>query len=378
MRAIRPTDAVLTGAGCVTALGRTLAETHTALAAGSNGVHAVGDAAPAMDQAAVLEAPFLRVDVPDELEAQIKFLNGAGELAVEACAEAMLESALMSAPYEDTRRGLYLSQMDSYDWSCPEFHNAMRGATDDLAGDVDPVELNASAKRRVKPFFMLESLKNNAFSFLATWFGLRGANTSVAGFSGPTWTCLDMAVRSLARGSLDAAVVVGAARPTSGVARAELQANAVPTAAGDGAGALVFERRADAVARGIAGRAIVLGSGAATIAPPEGSWAPPTAALLAAARVTLAEAEVGPGELGGVIAPGLGESGLLEALEELPATAGVPLRSIKPHTGHLALASDAVEVALAAASLAEGDGAPVLVLTAGLLGQAGAVVLARA
>jgi hypothetical protein len=79
-----------------------------------------------------------------------------------------------------------------------------------------------------------------------------------------------------------------------------------------------------------------------------------------------------------VLAPGLGEAGLREALEGLEATAGVVLRTLKPQTGHLALASDAVEVALAAASLAVGDGAPVLLLTAGLLGQAGAIVLVRA
>ena len=241
MRAIRPTDSVITGAGCVTAIGRDLAASHAAIAAGETGIRTLDDAAAGsgMERAAVIDAPHLRIDVPDEMEPQIKFLNGAGGLAVEACTEAITQAGLMEAPYEDTMRGLYLSQMDSYDWSCPEFHNAGRslGDPDDAWDDL---AMNKAANRKVKPFFMLESLKNNAFSFLATWYGLRGANTSVAGFSGPTWTCFDMAARSLARGSLDAAIVLGAARPTSGVARAEMQAQGVEPVAGDGAAAVSY------------------------------------------------------------------------------------------------------------------------------------------
>ena len=378
MRDIRPTDAAITGLGCVTALGRTLAENHAAVAAGKTAVRALDDAAAGsgMETAAVVEAPFLRVAVPDELEPQIKFLNGAGGLAADACSEAIAQAGLLDAPYEDTMRGLYLSQMDSYDWSCPEFHNAGAAMPE---GD-EPWEqalMNKTANRKVKPFFMLESLKNNAFSFLATWYGLRGANTSVAGFSGPTWACFDMAARSLARGSLDAAIVLGAARPTSGVARAEMDAQEVRIPAGDGAGALVLERHGEALARGAAVHAVLLGFGAATIAPEEGSWAPTTEALVAAAGQALDQAGIEPGELAAVIAPALGERGLAEALADVPAAAGAPLRAFKPQVGHCGLAAEVVEAGLAVAALEAEDARPVLLLSAGLLGQAGALVLAR-
>lgn len=378
MRDIRPTDAAVTGTGCVTALGRTLAESHAAVAAGQAGVRTVDDTAAdsGMERAAVIDAPFLRIEVPDEMEPQIKFLNGAGELAVEACTEAVAQAALLDAPYEDTMRGLYLSQMDSYDWSCPEFHNAGAALPE---GDEpwDQQLVNKTANRKVKPFFMLESLKNNAFSFLATWYGLRGANTSVAGFSGPTWTCFDMAARSLARGSLDAAIVLGAARPTSGVARAEMDAQDVRAPAGDGAGALVLERHGEATARGAGVHAVILGLGAATVAPEEGDWAPPTEALVAAATQALDEAGMEPGELAAVVAPALGERGLAEALADLPAAAGAPLRAFKAQIGHCGLAAEPVEACLAIAAMDEEDAGPILVLTAGLLGQAGALVLAR-
>ena len=103
------------------------------------------------------------------------------------------------------------------------------------------------------------------------------------------------------------------------------------------------------------------------------------------ARSALADADAQRGELLGVVAPGLGEVGLADALAALPATAGLPVVSWKPQTGHMALASDAVEAALAARAVRDGvlPGAPagagggaVLLLTAGILGQAGAFVIA--
>ena len=377
MRAPGPRDAAITGAGCVTALGFGLAATWQAIQAGATGVRALADA-PAgsgMEYAALVERPYLRVAVPRELEPQVKFLNGAGELAVEATAEAMAQAGLLAAGIAPEMRGLYLSQMDSYDWSCHEFHDAVRHATEDLAVPPPQEALNRASTRRVKPFFMLESLKNNAFSFLATMFELRGANTSIAGFAGPTWLCLDMGMRSLARGSVDAAVLVAAARPASEVARAELHALGLDLVPGEAAAALVLERLAGATARGADVRAVVLGTGASTRRPREGDSAPTPEGLVDAARAALAAAEIAPGELAAVIAPAVGEGDLLAALGDLEAAAGVPTRAFKAETGHCSLASDLLETALAVEALRAGGGGAVLLLTAGALGQVGAVVL---
>ncbi|MDA1193639.1 MAG: beta-ketoacyl synthase N-terminal-like domain-containing protein [Planctomycetota bacterium] len=377
MRTLGDDDVVITGVGCVTALGHDLASSHAAILTGRSAVTAQGDASPrsGMARAAVIAEPLLRSKVPEELEPQIKFLNGAGRLAADACAEAVAASNLLASPYPDARRGLYLAQMDSYDWSCPEFHNAFRAATEDLDADIDAQVLNRAAARHVKPFFMLESLKNNAFSFLATGYGLRGANTSVAGYAGPTWTCFDMAVRSVRSRRLDAAVVLGAARPTSGVARAELQAHGLTFAPGDGAAAFVLERRAEALARGALIRGVVVGSAGRTVAPRGGSLAPSTLALCSAAEAALAEAGAVAEDLAVVVVPGAGQSDLERTLDGLPATCGVGRSAYKDQLGHCGLAADAVEAALALASLEPGSGA--LVLSAGLLGQAGALVLLR-
>jgi len=383
VRARRPDDAVLVGAGCVSAFGYGAAAAFDALDRGHSAVRPADETEAGPDGPAVAraEAPLLRMDVPREMETQIKFLSGSGELAVEATAEAVRAAGdhAIAAPPE--RRGLYLSQMDSEDWLCREFDTAVRAATEGFTIPLEQAALNRACGRFVKPFFMLESLKNNAFSFLATMFELRGANTSVAGFAGPTHLALDMAVRSLARGSLDIAFVVAAARPTSTAALTEMAARGIRQPAGDGAAALILRRRADAAGAQVS----VLGLGCTTRrVDPEGGL-PSTPALADAAREALAAAEVGPGELRAIVAPGLGEADLEQALEALPAAAGVAQVTWTTGWGHCALAAETMQVALAAESLRRGRvprGEPwpspgaVLVLGAGLLGQASAAVLA--
>lgn len=393
MRKLRPQDAAITGCGAVTALGFGLDACFRALLAGRRGVRALGDArhGSARDLAAVVEPPLLRAPVPREMEPQVKFLNGAGELAVQATVEAAEAAGLAQAGVDPCMRGLYLSQMDTADWGCLEFRPAVLAATEDFARPLEPEALNRAAARRVKPFYMLESLKNNAFSFLATMFELRGGNTSVAGFAGPTLQTFDLAARSLARGSLDLACVVAAGRPTTAAARAKMAlqdyvGDGGLRAPGDGAAALVLERRESAAARGAPVRALLAGQASVTRPPDGDPWAPTAAALLEAAAAALDEAGLAPGDLLGAVLPGVGEPDLGEALSALPAFASVPLVSWKARTGHMALASDAVEAALAVRALETGrlpgahgasSGRAVLLLTAGFLGQAGALVIAR-
>ncbi len=385
MRSARPDDAVLIGVGAVSALGHSLDASFEALAAGTTAVTPSED--PGLPARAVIARPLLRRKVPPEMEPQIKFLNGAGMLAADATAEAIAAAGLLAHGVDPERRGLFLSQVDSEAWDCHEFRPAFVAATDSFTAPLESEALSRAAVRRVKPFFMLESLKNNAFSFLATIYELRGTNVSVAGYAGATAIALDTAVRGLARGSLDAAVVVGAARPTGPVALAEMAGMKIPQPPGDAAAALVLERRVDAAQHGARPAAAVVGFGAATHTPKAHDWRPSVPALLDAARIALADADAGPGEIAAVVAPGLGEAGLEDALAQLPALAGVPHVTWKQATGHCALASETLEWALAARALDTGcvPGLPavsapqaLLILGAGLLGQASAVVLARA
>ncbi|MCC7138500.1 MAG: hypothetical protein IT460_08765 [Planctomycetes bacterium] len=363
MRAPRDRDAAVVGRGLVTPLGADLAATWTALAAGRA-------AAPPVAAAA---APLLRAAVPEELESQAKFLNGSGLLAAEAVAQAAAAARLAGAGHDDGTKGFYLAEID---WGVTDFfayRPAFDDATDGFRRPLDAEALNVATQRKLNPFYLLETLNNNAFSFVSAWHGLRGANTSVSGWSACGTAAAGLAARAVARGDAAVAVACGAGRLTSPVTRTELErlgrslAGVVP---GEGAGALVLEPLADARARGLAPAVAVLGSGGAFGAPPHHG-----AAVAAAVGAACEEAGLSPHALGAVWA------GAADGV-----ASGAPGRPVELRRalGEAGPGSDAAELVLAVEALARGtlpDGRPAgrsaLVLSCGLDGQVEALVLGR-
>jgi len=426
MRTVSDSTPVVTGSGLVTALGFGVAECFTGLLAGQSGIVETADAA--LDSGCALAAfvppPYLRVEPPDDLRTQVKFLNGAGELAAQAAFEAHGNSgwAESDVPGEDC--GLWLSQIDGEDWSCVAFRAAVMEATEGLTLPLDAESLNRSSVKLTKPFFLLDSLKNNAFSFLARWWDLRGANTSVSGFAGGTLGLLDLATRSLARGDQTRALVVGAARLATGVARRDLllqglsrpvvapayrplDQNGTGCAPGEGAAALALECFSTARLRGAEPQAAILGYGASCGAPLTDDLAAPCAETIrSAAERALTQAEIEVGDLLGVVVPALGlpetDGAMLDAVAAQPAAESTPIVAWRGATGHCGLASELAEVVLAGESLRrgclpgtvglvdplptfgglrptnsiEGSGRAMLVIAAGLQGEVSAVVVA--
>jgi 3-oxoacyl-[acyl-carrier-protein] synthase II len=416
--------------GLVTALGHGFEATWRALLEGRTGVRAVDPSAPTPAErlGAVVEPPLLRARVPEHLESQAKFVNDSGQLATDAIEEALGAAGVAAAGIPPERRALYLAQSDYTRANCIDFRPAVVDATGQGAHAIDAEVLNRSSIHKVNPFVLLETLNNNAFSFLSALFELRGSNTSLSGFSGPGVAAIALAAGAVRRGGADVAVAAGASRPAGPVPRHELETMRMSSRGRDGAAsfrpldrrrdglvpgeggaALVLEPLAAARARGAKPLAVVLGHGGATHAPADGSHAPPAAAVLAAARAAMAEAKARPEDLLGVVAPGTGspegDRASLEAIRALLGGRRVPVVAWKGATGHMTLASDVGEAALAARGLSEGvlpgtvgferadpgfedvavsatavrgAGAGVLVLCAGLDGQAAALVLGRA
>ena len=96
MRAVAATDAAVTGVGVVTALGVGAAATWEGLLLGRDGARTVPeDGGPReIGRAATIDEPWLRTTVPEAQEAQAKFLNPSGQLAVTAAAEAAAAGGL--------------------------------------------------------------------------------------------------------------------------------------------------------------------------------------------------------------------------------------------------------------------------------------------
>ena len=426
MRTISDTTPVVTGSGLVTALGFGVTPSFEGLLAGRSGIQETADAAQdsGCALAAFVPPPYLRVEPPDDLRTQVKFLNGAGELAAQVASEAHGDSGWdeYEVPGEDC--GLWLSQLDAWDWSCAAFRPAVMEATEDLTRPLETEALNRSSVKRTKPYFLLDSLKNNAFSFVARWWNLRGANTSVSGFAGGSFGLLDLAARSLVRGDQERALVVGAGRAACGVVRRDLllsglsrqtadpgyrplDRNGTGCAPGEGAAAVALERLSTATARGAEPRGAILGYGAACGAPLKDSLPAPSAETIkSAAELALAQAEIQGGDLLGVVVPALGlpeaDGAMLDAVAAQPAAESTPIVAWRGATGHCALASELAEVVLAVEALrrgclpgtvglddplpnsgrllptapTEGSGRAMLVIAAGLQGEVSAVVVA--
>jgi 3-oxoacyl-[acyl-carrier-protein] synthase II len=427
VRALRGHDAAVTGLGLVTPLGFGVEASWGALLAGRSAVRDVEgpDAPPGTRLAALVAPPHLRVPVPDALLSQAKFLNGSGEMAATAAAEAMDAARALDAGIPGDRRGFYMAQGDNERSDCLAFRTAVLTALQESGSPVRPEALNRASITQVKPWYVLETIHNNAFSLLSAWWDLRGANTSMSGWTGTGSYALALAARSIPRGDADGMLVAGTARTAGGSVRAEMAELGLATKGRDGAasyrpldrrrdgavpsegaGVLWMERRDRALERGVPILAVVAGLGAAW-GPPD-AFGPPADALHAAARDALREAEVEPRELLGVVLPGTGTRGAddaaLEAADRLLGSSGVPVAAWKGATGIAACASDTIEAALAVRSLVEGvlpgtvgfeeadpaharlqvartpvrrEGRAVLQLSGGLDGQATAVCFVR-
>lgn len=240
----------ITGIGITSALGYGAVATAEAWRRGDSAVSASEDDAVG---AARIEPPHLRLDVPRQLASQTKFLSPSSAFAAHAAHEALsqagfepVERAGLPDHADNTgatgrRKGFWLAQIDSHDWACKDFMPGMHALADRAAADAK--ETNTMLARRSLPYLLLPGIKNNAFSFLATWYDLQGPNTSLAGLSGTGAQAFELAFRSVQRGQVDMALVVATGMLSNPVARLEWPRHhaAEEPPPGDGAVAFVLE-----------------------------------------------------------------------------------------------------------------------------------------
>ncbi len=340
MRAVRDDDAAITGLGLVAPKGRST-------------VGQDGDPADTRE-AALVDEPWLREPVPEEHAAQAKFLNASSQMAVTAVREALSKAALPPGPTPDPRRGLFLAQLDWTPIEYADFRPAFADATDEFTKPWTAEGLNKATIRKLNPFYLLDTLNNNAYSFVTALLGWMGPGTSLSGSSSPGLLAVSMAARAIRRGDADAMLAVGAARWSTPVARLEHARRRPATTTdrvvpGEGAAAVVLEPYAVAKARGANADVVVLGWGAGFGAPDD------EAAMAAASAAALADAGFDEGDRGRIV----GIDGRRSATDLGPA-------------------GDVARVVRAAQTLRENPNVlACFVRTRGLDGQAAALVLAR-
>jgi 3-oxoacyl-[acyl-carrier-protein] synthase II len=360
----------VTGLGLITPLGRGVEVNWSAVEAGRIGLRdAPENGRPAwMWCLGRVEDAALEPGIPDSALGQARFLNRGALLGVCAAQEAVRQAAI-PASVPPARRALYLATGDytklGYDFLYP----ATRAATKEGRDVLDLVALNRAAIEQVNPFFLLESLHNNPFSFLAAAFELMGPGTTLASQSPSGSNAVELAFRTVRAGRADVVVAVGCGSWVTEVALFELAGLGLLSRArlgirsyrpfdrrrdgflaGEGGAAVVLEDELHARARGVKILAMVEGVGNST--EPSLRLAVPKLVTLRAMELALADAGRSASDLGLVCTHGSGtRKGDRSELASLHALLGefssaVPICALKPYTGHMGAASDVAEVAL--------------------------------
>jgi 3-oxoacyl-[acyl-carrier-protein] synthase II len=234
----------------------------------------------------------------------------------------------------------------------------------------------------VSPYLLPGILPNMAAARVAIAHGIQGYSASIATACASGGQAVAEALRLLRGGEADA-VVCGCAEAllfdtfaeTFTIAGALARGWPEPAAASrpfdsrrngfvlsEGAAVFVVERPEFADARGAAGYADVLGWGASTDAHHPTTPRPDGDGAARSMRQALADAGIGPAEVGYVNAHGTGTklgdaaeaAGIRRVFAAAPGFDGPPVSSVKGVTGHMLGASGAVEIAVSAAVLGRG------------------------
>lgn len=372
----------ITGMGMVTALGPDLRENLAGVRAGRTGIGPLegSEGWPERLRYAgrVGELPQLG-EIGRKLMSQMKFLNRGSTLGFHSAREAVEGSGINLEDVRPDRRALYVASGDFTNIDYAFLYPAIKDATGGKWEDIDWAKLNASTLGKVNPFFLLESIANNLFSFLSAFYGFMGPNTSMSSLSPCGSNAVELAARAVAQGRADAALAVGCGSWINEVSLLELDGLGVLSRSkngassfrpldarrdgfvpGEGGAALLLEDEEKARARGarILGRVKGLGNRIEHT----GGWgfAIPDRVNARSIEEALDDAGLKPAELSLIITHGSAtQKGDRSELGSIAAVLGdsgkkVPLCALKPYTGHMGAASDVAEIVFGVEALASG------------------------
>ncbi|MGW0334180.1 beta-ketoacyl-[acyl-carrier-protein] synthase family protein [Streptomyces sp. NPDC003011] len=356
-------EAVITGIGLVTSLGRDAPETFEALCTGRSGLirpaadHVVSGSvdvagiAPHIDPAEVLP--------PSEARCVDRYILLALAAADAALADAGLAVGVDSDP---ARTAVVVSSGGA---GLETYENQARGR-------------HERGRTAISPYLLPGMLPNMAAARIAIKHGIRGYSSAIATACAAGAQSVAEALRLIRGGEADVVVCGGSDAPLHPtVADAFANARALargwqdPQEAsrpfdsrrngfvlGEGAGVLVIESAEHARARGVAGYANLLGWGGTTDAYRPTTPRPDGEGAAACMRMALANAGLAPGDVDYVNAHGtgtkLGDTAEAKAIRAVFGDVTPAVSATKSMTGHLLGGAGAVEAAVTAWSIAAG------------------------
>ena len=202
---------VVTGMGLVTSLGEGVEANWSGLLSGRTGiVRHEREGRPEYLKFFGKVNGLDRLDgIPSNMAGQVRFLNRGSVLGFEAARQAVENSKIDLSSIPRERRSLVIASGDLTKVGYEFMHPALKDAIRNGAKSTDFRVLNKSTMDKVNPFFLLESISNNLFSFLSAAFQFMGPNTSLGSLSPCGAHALELACRRIRTGQADAALAVG-------------------------------------------------------------------------------------------------------------------------------------------------------------------------
>jgi len=373
-------EVVITGAGIICPSGNNVKETWHSIIEMKTGIkhHAQNDYPRQMQYYGKVEDIQIPNDIPPKLQGQMRFLNRGATLGFCATIEAISGAIDYLQSIDPSRRALFIAAGDftkiGYDFMYP----ALKESVDAHWERVDQKKLNELALNRVNPFYLLESLNNNLFSFLSAYLQFMGPNTSLATLSPCGSHAVELAYRTIRHGTADVALAVGYGSWINEIALYELDGLGILSRCkngpasyrpfdvrrdgfitGEGGAALLLEERSLAEERGapILGR--ILGCGNAIEFGNNNSFSIPEAVTRSGMIQAVKEAGIDLHDIAFIIPHGSGtpkgDRSELNSIKKVfyKNSSGIPVSGLKPYTGHMGAASDITEIIIGIMSLKE-------------------------
>lgn len=364
---------VITGFGCLTAVGADADVTWEAILAGRTGIRHAADLGD-------FDFPYrlageIKDYNPRELIADrklLKVITRQDVFGLNAVTQAIDHSKIIehrtsladSVSFDD-RTGVFVGSPATKYSHQHDFLAALVGTTGDVAS------FGARAMEVVHPMWLLRSLPNNVLAYAGIRYGFKGANENITahGISGAQ--AIAEACRYLRDGVIDRAVVVGydsaselealAYYGSVGLLSSEglrpFDQRRDGTVLGEGAGALILETRRAAESRGATVYGEVLGSSVTSEAVGVLAVREDGEGVSRAIRLALDDAGTAVGEVGMISAHANGtrvsDAGEARAFREVFGDATVPVTAFKWSTGHTVAASGVIESILTLLCLTE-------------------------
>lgn len=364
-------DVVITGLGLTAPLGKTVEENWNNVKAMKTGiVHEPKEGLPNYFQYMGRVSEYaIPQDIPPKQTGQMKFLNRGAMLGFCAASEAISDSRERIQNTDPGRSALYVASGDHTKISCDALYPAIKDGTNKKWDVIDYAKLNESALNKVNPFFLLESLNNNLFSFLSAYIEFMGPSTSLASLSPYGGNALELAYRSIKQNKADVALAVAYGSWINEIALYELDGLGIISRCKHGTQSFrPFDAHRDGFITGEGGVAILLESaeharqrGTNIIGRIKGvannieisqehKFSVPEKVSKRSVLSALDDASSAIKDLAFIIPHGSGTpkgdrsemNSLTDVFNEQQAD--VPLCCLKPYTGHMGAASDLAEV----------------------------------